>query len=409
VKQIRFGIKKENPLKLRRVRNILKKLIPISIILGLLLALAIFLTTLSGSSVVNFIITGTSLNSDDGRVNVLLLGMAGGSYDGATLTDTILVASYNLKTHKLHIISIPRDLWLPSLRSKANAVYQLGLTQKNGLNFAKTVMGNVLGLPIHYGLRVDFNGFMEIVDVLGGIGVEVERTFDDYLYPIKGRENDLCGYIEEEREFSEEEAKQLNIEPGQRKVFISPEGNIATDSAEENKGAKYFTCRYEQIHFAKGPNHMDGEIALKYVRSRHGTYEEGSDFARSARQEKVIQAIRKKILSLETLTDPQKVKELMKTLGRSIDTDISIYSVAEFYKLSNDLEKTYSIVLDNSKKEGLPGSRKSLLIQPPLADYGDSYVLISQDDDFSIIHGYIKMILEEDEKNYESSSSARTR
>lgn len=407
MKQIRFNDRQPSA-KLRRIRTIFKKLIPIIIILGLLIALAFFLTTLSGSSVVNFITTGTSLNSDDGRVNVLLLGMAGGSHDGSTLTDTILVASFNLKSKKMHIISIPRDLWLPSLQSKANAVYQIGLTQKNALSHAKVVMGNIVGLPVHYGLRVDFNGFVKLINILGGLDVSAEKTFDDYAYPIQGKENDLCGFFEEEREFSEEEAKTLNITSGKRKVFISPEGVIATDSAEENKGIKYFSCRYEHIHFDKGVNHMDGESALKFVRSRHGTQGEGSDFARSKRQEKVINAIRGKILTLQTLTDGQKIKELIETLGKSIDTDISISDIVEFYKLSQEINNSFSIVLDDSKKEGLPNNRRSLLIHPQLQDYGGSYVLISEDDDFSIIHDYIKKVMEEDEKEYESSSSARS-
>lgn len=400
MKQIRFG-KRENPLKKRRIKTIFKRLVPITIVLGLLIALAIFLTTLSGSSVINFIISGTSLNSDNGRLNVLLLGMAGGTHDGATLTDTILVASYSLKTKQLQVISIPRDLWLPSLQSKANAIYQIGILQKNGLNLAKTVMGNVVGLPIHYGLRIDFHGFVEIVDALGGIDIDIAKTFDDYNYPIAGKENDLCGYIEEERDFSEDEAKKLNIEAGKRKVFISPEGQIATDSAQEDKGAKYFACRYEHIHFDKGVTAMDGETALKYVRSRHGTNGEGSDFARSARQEKVIAAVRSKILSLETLTNPQRVSDIINTLGKSIDTDISLNDAAEFYKLSKDLVKTYSIILDDS-----------VLFNPSPADYGGAYVLVSQDDDFSTIHEYIIRVFSEDEKAYEqeqASSSARTR
>lgn len=388
---------KDNPIKVKRVKNIFKKLLPIFLILFILTALAIFISTLSGSSsIVSYIITGTSLHSDERRVNVLLLGMSGGRHEGATLTDTILVASYNLKTNNLHLISIPRDLWLPSLKIKANVVYQTGLGQGNGLNFSETIMGNVLGLDIQYGLRVDFNGFVKIVDILGGLDIDVKSSFDDLNYPITGKEDDLCGYIEEERDFSEDEAKKLNIEEGIRKVFISPEGQIATDAAEEDKGAKYFTCRYEHIHFDKGLTHMDGETALKYVRSRHGTNGEGSDFARSRRQELVINAIRSKVLSLETLTSPQKLSDLIKTLGQSIDSDISIKDGAEFFKLSKDLKKTYSIVLDDS-----------VLFHPSSSDYG-AYVLISQDDDFSKVHDYVKKRLEEDIKN-ESSSSARGR
>lgn len=411
MKRIIFG-EKDNPLRVRRVRRVLKKLIPVIFILSLLIGLVLFITSSSTSKtlitpVVKFILSRTSLNYTDDRVNILLLGMAGGSHDGATLTDTILIASYNLNTNQLHIISIPRDLWLGALSSKANAVYQLGLSQNNGLGFAKTVMGNIVGLPIHYAARVDFQGFVDAVDVLGGVDVDVEKTFDDYLYPITGKEDDLCGWEEREIEFSEEEAKRINIESGKRKVFVK-EDKIATDSAAEDKGIEYFSCRFEHIHFEGGLMHMDGERALKFVRSRHGTNNEGSDFARSKRQEKVVQAIRKKVLSLETIFNVQKLRELIQTFDKSIDTDISVKDALEFYKLSKKLTETYSLVLDDSIKEGLPEGRLRLLTHPSPEDFGGAYVLVSEDDDFSIIHKYIMDLLKKDEEGYEASASART-
>jgi len=219
-----------------------KRFLPLGLVIVVLIIIMYFFTS-SSSSVVNYIFSGISLKSTNGFVNILLLGIAGGTHDGAFLTDTILVASYNLKENKLKLISIPRDLWLPPLQSKANAVYQIGLSDHNGLGLSKTVMGNILGIPIHYGLRVDFRGFVQAIDTIDGIDVLVDRSFDDYNYPIEGQENDLCGYKEEEKEFSEEEAKKLNIEVGKRKVLIAPDGSIATDSAEENKGIKYFSCR----------------------------------------------------------------------------------------------------------------------------------------------------------------------
>lgn len=396
----------ENPLKMRRVRKILKKLSPFVIIIGILIAIALFLTAKSSSdSVVSYILSGVGLKSNNGMVNVLLLGTAGGGHDGPNLTDTIMVASYNLKTNKLYLISIPRDLWLPSLKSKANAVYQLGLNGGNGLNFTKTVMGNIVGLPLRYGLRIDFRGFVEAIDTIGGIDVLVTNTFDDLNFPIDGKENDLCGNIEKEIDFSSDEAAKLNIPAGKMKVIILPDGKIATDSAQEDIGAKYFTCRYEHIHFNKGLTHMDGAIALKFVRSRHGTQGEDSDFARSKRQEEVITAVRNKLLSFETLSNPQKISDLVKTLGKSIDTDISIKGAIEFYKLSKKLETTSSLILDDSAKQGLPNGRTSLLFHPPATDYGGAYVLISQDDDFSIIAGYVRKVLSGEID--ESSSSAR--
>ncbi len=406
--KLHFG-EKDNPQKVRHLERIINKLLPIVLVAAIFISLAIFISTLSsGPSVFNYIFSGTSLKSSDGRINVLLLGTAGGTHAGANLTDTIIVASYNLKDNQVYLISIPRDLWLPSLQSKANAVYEIGFSENRGLSFAKTVIGNIVGLPIHYFLRLDFRGFIEAINILGGVDVLVEKSFDDYNYPIEGLETDLCGFKEEEKEFSEEEAKQLNIEAGKRKVFIAPDGKIATDAAEEDKGATYFSCRFEHISFTKGETSMDGETALKYVRSRRGTQGEGSDFARSKRQQRVLEAIRKKILSFETFKDSGKISKLFKTLGRSIDTDISLKDALEFYKLSEKLKSIKRIVLDDSKKSGLLGGRTSLLIHPNLADFGGAYVLVSQDDDFSIIHEFVRKILSEKTGEDETDTPARS-
>ncbi len=401
---------KDNPFKVRRVKKIFKKLLPLLIVIGILISLAFFLITHSGtSSYVNSIISGSALRSTNGQVNVLLLGIAGGKHDGSNLTDTIMIASYILKTNQLYLFSIPRDLWLPEMRSKANAVYQSGLSQDNGLSVAKVALGNVLGIPIHYALRVDFRGFVQAIDAIDGIDVVVEKPFDDYLYPIQGKENDLCGNTEKEIDLNEEEAKKLNVEPGKKVFLITGDGQIATDSAEEDKGIKYFGCRYEHISFTKGEMSMNGAIALSFVRSRHGTNGEGSDFARSKRQQKVIEGVRNKVLSLETLANPQKIVGLLDALGKSIDTDISIKETIDFYKLFKKLNKSYNFVLDDSPKLGLPNGRKSLLVHPPASDYGGAYVLVSQDDDFSIVQDYVRKVLTGEITEYDATASARTR
>lgn len=408
LRPLRLG--KDRSFKTRRAKNIFKKLVPLLLVAGILVSIAFFLITRSGtSSYVSYIFSGTSVKSTAGQVNVLLLGTAGGTHDGPNLTDTIMVASYNLKTNRVFLISIPRDLWLPSMQSKANSVYQIGLSQNNGLGLSKTVMGNILGLPIHYALRIDFGGFATAVNTLGGLDVTVDKSFDDYNYPIEGKENDLCGYEEKEIDVSEDQAKQLGVEPGKKKVFIAPDGTIATDSAKEDMGAKYFTCRYEHIHLDKGTVHLDGETALKFVRSRHGTNGEASDFARSKRQEKIMEAIKGKMLSLETLTSPTKISGLLKTFGRGIDTDISVKDAVEFYKLFSKAGKTESFVLDDSPKPDLPNGKTSLLVNPPRGDYGGAYVLISQDDDFSTIQGYVKKILEGVITENEATAAARAR
>jgi len=387
------------PLRLGKSRKARQftKLIPFISIIAVLTFLAIFLTTLSGSnSVIDLVFSSSNLKSTNDRINILLLGIAGGVHAGSNLTDTIMVASYDLKTNQVYLFSIPRDLWMPALKSKANAIYQIGLSQSDGLGLTKTVMGNVLGVPIHFSLRVDFRGFVQAIDAIDGIDMVVDKSFDDYLYPSQGKEDDLCGSVEKEMEFSEEDAKKLNITPGKKTVLITKEGQIATDSAEEDKGIKYFSCRYEHISFDKGETHMGGAVALAFVRSRHGTNEEGSDFARSKRQQKVLEAAKNKILSLETLANAQKVTELVKALGKSIDTDISVKEAIELYKLSRKLAKINSFVLDDS-----------LLYHPPASDYGGAYVLVSQDDDFSIVQRYVRKVFSGEITEHEQSSNPR--
>ena len=396
MKPIKFG-EKDNPFKTKKVRRLFKKMLPVFVLIAILLAVAFAISTKSGSNaVINFVLNSNNLKSTGGRVNILLLGIAGGIHDGANLTDTIMVASYDLKTNQAYLISIPRDLWLPSFKSKVNAVYENGLAQNNGLGFAKTVIGNIVGLPIHYALRIDFRGFVQAVDAVGGIDVAVENSFDDYNYPIEGEEDNLCGYQEKEIDVSEDQAKQLNITPGKQKFFVAADGTIATNSATEDFGAKYFTCRYQHIAFEKGTSHMLGAVALTFVRSRHGTNGEASDFARSRRQELVLQALRNKILSLDTLFNPAKLSDLINTFGKSVETDISVKDGLEIYKLIKKMDKTHSIVLDTS-----------LLIHPTASDYGGAYVLISQDDDFSTVQNYIRKVLTGEIKLDEATSSAR--
>ncbi len=379
-----------------------KKSIFIKIFFGLLilvLFVAIYTwmsTSSSSSSIFNFVMPGNPIKSSEDRVNILLLGNAGGNHDGALLTDSIIIASYNLKTHKAVLISVPRDLWLDSVKAKVNAVYEIGQAKGDGLKYAEDKIDDILGIPIHYGVRIDFSGFSKAVDLVEGVDINVGNSFDDYEYPIEGKENDLCGYIEKEIDLTEDQIKALNVPivtpnpsgtpnpeawfPGKRKVLVDPGGKIATESAS-------FDCRYEHIHFNKGVSHMDGETALKFVRSRHGTNSEGSDFARSKRQQLVLQAFRSKVLSLNTLANPQKVGGLVDTFGKSFETDIPKSLFLNFYGIVKNTESTQSIVLGNLE------DGKSIFINPPLADYGGGWVLIPPNNDFTPVKDYLKKVL----------------
>jgi len=123
-----------------------------------------------------------NLKTTQGRTNILLLGMGGEGHEGALLTDSIIVISYNHDQKAATLISLPRDLWVDSLKTKINAVYYYGEQKQagGGLILAKSAVAEITDLPIHYGFAINFDGFKEAIDLVGGVDVDIKRTFDDY-------------------------------------------------------------------------------------------------------------------------------------------------------------------------------------------------------------------------------------
>jgi len=387
-------LKSLNPKKQQKIPKMKHKfwLIIILIVLGLF-----FWLNFAKDGVFNYVFNkGSGLKAENGKVNILLLGTPGGKHDGPNLTDTIMIVSYDLSSHQAALVSLPRDLWIDEQKAKVNALYQIGLNRGNGLNFTKQEIGKILGIDIPYAIRLDFSGFEKAVDLVGGINIEVVKSFDDYVYPVAGKENEMCGYQEKEAEILDEQAKSLNITAGKYLTLLDPEGKIATVSAKEAKEIEYtdqqvatiFRCRFEHLSFKKGPLSLDGVTALKYVRSRHGNNDEGTDFARSRRQQQVLQAFRQKILSLETLTDPRRIIDLIKTFGASVETNINQSEYLDFIKIVKQMEGTKSVVVDST-------GENPLLITPPASNYGGAWVLVPKDKDFSQVKQFIQGILTE--------------
>lgn len=233
----------------------------------------------------------------DGRINVLFLGMGGASHPGGQLTDSIMIMSVDPNNKTMAMLSIPRDLYVPvpgtKYSRKINEIYKIGEDKKkgNGGEFAKETIGKILDLPIHYYLTVDFYGFKKLVDEVGGIDVHVDKNLYDNLYPA----DDMIHY------------QTVNIKAGQQ--------------------------------------HLNGDLALKYARSR----ETSSDFDRAARQQKVIAAIRQKIFDKGYLANPKKVLDMVNIVGDHVRTDFAPEEIMEMAKLARDLDfgKTVSKVLTN--------------------------------------------------------------
>jgi LCP family protein required for cell wall assembly len=294
------------------------------------------------------------LKTTNSRINILLLGIGGGNHEGPNLTDSIIFASVNPSKNNVKLISIPRDLWVKELDTKINAAYANGEEKQKGggILLAKATVEKILGQPIDYTVRIDFDGFVKAVDLVGGLDVMVERTLDDYAYPVTGKEEETCGR-------SEEEIKDFSAQ-------------LATGSATELES---FPCRYKHLHVPAGENHMDGKTALEFVRSRHALGVEGSDFSRSKRQAKVLSAFKQKVLSYETLLNPVKVISLYNAVAGNIDTDIPESSFDDFLKLAQKMKgvKISSTIIDEGDTSE---DREGLLIHPTENDGYSGWVLI---------------------------------
>lgn len=293
-----------------------------------------------------------------GRTNILILGKGGKGHEAPDLTDTIIFASVNNLKPSVTLISLTRDIWIPELRAKLNSTYYWGNQRQKGggLILAKATVEKIVGTHVHYVVVVDFSGFKNIIDTLGGIEVEVERTFTDEKYPIPGRENDDCG------------------------------GNDLE-----------FLCRYETIEFRAGKHLMDGETALKFARSRNAEGDEGTDFARAKRQQKVIAGIRTKALSREVIMNPKKVVRVLSAAQESVETDIDSQAFAILLRRIIDSK-------GNIFSKVLP---EEFLENPPISSrYDNLYVFIPKADpsvesghEWDKIHEWVECVLENGECN----------
>lgn len=266
--------------------------------------------------------------------SILLLGYGGGVHEGGSTTDTMMVAKINPRNQEITLISIPRDLWVAiptdgdeTKNFKINAAYPIGLSDKQypnkkieftgkagGGELSKYIVEQVVGFKIDYFAAIDFDGFIKLVDTLGGIDVKVTKTFDDPYYPIETNITDTCGK-------TEDEMKAL-------------EATMSGDKLEQQ-----YTCRYENLHFDKGSQHMDGTTALKFARSRHSAID-GGDFNRASRQRLVVTAVRDKIINIGFIP---KIIPTIQNLTSHITTDINLTKMSEFVSNAEEIS-TYKII-----------------------------------------------------------------
>ena len=196
--------------------------------------------------------------SDDGKINFLLLGTDSliTRGDVPPLTDSIILLSFDLNSGNIRQLPLPRDLWLTEYKTKINALLAYGYERNptNPSEFPTTVISELVGAPIHHTLIISLDSLEQLIDVLGGVEVTVEEAFTDDQFP-------------------------------------RPDVDIKTVTDPQ--------LLYQTVSFAAGLQVMSGERALQFIRSRHSAGNQGSDDARSIRQQQVFKAILTKISNLK--------------------------------------------------------------------------------------------------------------
>lgn len=218
----------------------------------------------------------TSADSTDGTYDVLILGTHG------SLTDTIMVASINEAKKKISLFSVPRDLYING--RKINGYYNA-----YGVDTLERMVESVTGLTIDNYVQVDLEGFVQVVDLLGGLDIYVDKAIYDGLYP-------------------------------------------------NTKGG------YDAYSIAVGQYHMNGADALKYARSREST----SDFDRAARQQKILSSLRTKLTQLDSVMEMKDLTGIFQTGLTYTKTDLNLLDIVGYYYDYQDYDLSTGFVLTSS-------------------------------------------------------------
>lgn len=297
------------------------------ILATIIILLFLFIGTVKAITSIDFKvflkIAGDELQADGyGHTNFLLLGTGDKEHEGGNLTDSIIVASLDNENKLITMISIPRDLWVKDSQignSRINEIYYSSKiyfgSETEGIEHMKEKVELIMGIPIHYWVKVDFTGFKELIDALDGIDIYVDTPIYDPSYPKDG------------------------------------------------------TFLYETFNLPAGQHHMDGETALKYARSRKTT----SDFDRASRQQEILYAIKEKALKTNLIFDKEKISNILITLKNNIETNITVKEILTLGGMAGDYSQEqilHKLIHDD------PTICGGFLYTPMREYYNDQFVLV---------------------------------
>lgn len=269
----------------------------------------------------------TPVKKQSDHKNILILGTdAIANRDGdPVLTDTIMLLSIDLKNGELKALSLPRDLWSEEYQTKINSLYEYGKekTPEKPEQFPTEVIQELTNVPIHHTIVLSLDQLKELIDILAGVSVEITEGFVDDQFP-------------------------------------RTEVNIRT----ERDPAKL----YERVEFKTGSELMSGDRALKYVRSRHSSQlTQGTDNARSLRQQQIINAILKKARDSGTIKNPVTLGKIYDWYIRHFSKEISTEELITIIRILK--QKVLTLSLEPQLLSFEQGNQKGVITHPPESKY----------------------------------------
>ena len=276
-------------------------------------------------------------NSND-KKNFLILGVDSlETRPGSPgLTDTIMLVSLDIKSGKISTIPLPRDLWSSKYLTRINALYFYGQEKypTEPQKFVHETIEDLTGVTIHHTIVISIDSVADIVDMLGGVEVDVKTGFIDSQFP------------------------RPNVDV-----------TVVTDP----------TKLYQTIVFAEGPQTMDGERVLQFIRSRKSGDDQGDDLARTERQQLVISALVKRFQNFELLKDEKTLAKLYKYYNKNFAKQFSVEEgIATIKKI---LPIRDSITFTSNALSVFPEDSNGVITNPPTYKYKGEWVYEIRDED----------------------------
>lgn len=272
----------------------------------------------------------------DGIVTMLVLGVdtLANRGDVPALTDTMLLTSIHLKSGEIHLLPIPRDLWSEDYKTKVNSLYSYGDEQTPGHpeQFPTTVIQDMTGVTIDHTIVISLETLADLIDTVEGVEIDVPVAFTDTKFP-----------------------------------------RTDVDVTVEHDPAKL----YKTISFQTGKQTMDGQTALEYIRSRHSEDEQGTDNARSSRQQLVIRALIEKLLARQTLRSTATLAQLYTLYSTHFNQYLPMTELISLGKVLYPYRSSLSFI--NESISLYPESETGVIFHPPERQYQNQWVYAVKD------------------------------